>query len=228
MKKIYFTLIWSCLAAVLFAQKPITLKWQMVDEQLNPVFGVAVIKKGFSGGVDANRAGEFSIEVTPGKDTMVILCLGYEPLEIPITADTPKKWIEVLANKPFTLDEFLIVGRIPEKEFICGLTGELIVTEIHCQFPSNEQEVSSESINPMILEKLFNTKIFPVPTSSSIFIRQKSTLGMVDLYNLNGQKLQSFNFEEQLNASIDLSAYPAGTYFLRSNQGWVEKVVLQK
>ncbi len=42
------------------------------------------------------------------------------------------------------------------------------------------------------------------------------------------QKLQSFNFGEQLNTSIDLSAFPAGTYFLRSNQGWVEKVVLQK
>lgn len=228
MKKIYFTLIWSCLAAVLFAQKPFTLKWQMVDEKLNPVSEVAVIKKGFSGGVDANRSGEFSIDVVPGKDTMIILCLGYEPIEVPISNDTPKKWIEVLENKAFTLDEILIVGRVPEKEFLCGLTGGVIVSEIHCQFPSHEQEASSGSINPMILEKLFNTKIFPVPTSGSIFIRQNSTLGMVDLYNLNGQKLQSFNFGEQLNASIDLSAYPAGTYLLHSTQGWVEKVVLQK
>ncbi len=226
MKKIYFTLIWSCLAAVLFAQKPFTLKWQMVDEKLNPVSEVAVVKKGISGGVDANKLGEFSIDVVPGRDTMIILCLGYEPLEIPITADTPKKWIEVLANKPYTLDEILIVGHFHQSETVDQVYIQTIRYDCPMSFPKNEFIL--DSIIPFGLDGSLAIKIFPTPTNNSVFLRQQSALGMVDLYNLNGQKLQSFNFGEQLNASIDLSSLPAGTYFLRSNQGWVEKVVLQK
>ena len=214
MKKIYFTLIGSCLAATLFAQKPFTLKWKIVDEQLNPVSSVAVVKKGFSGGVDANRSGEFSIEVVPGKDTMVILSLGREPLMIPITEETPKNWIEVMNSKIFTLEEIVIYETKPERYQIDYVCHDCIDDE-----PKKENLI--QKIQPKI-------KISPNPSKNLIFIQHKTYIGKLDLFNLEGQKLQSFNFGEQLNASIDLSAFPASTYFLRSDKGWVEKVILQK
>jgi hypothetical protein len=70
--------------------------------------------------------------------------------------------------------------------------------------------------------------VFPIPTSQTIFVQQETSLGQIDMYNLAGQKLQSFNFNDQLNASINLGAWPSGTYFLRSSKGWIEKVILQK
>lgn len=214
MKKFYFTLIASCLTAALFAQKPSTLKWKIVDEQLNPISPVTVVKKGFSGGVDANRSGEFSIEVVPGKDTMVILSLGREPLMIAITEETPKNWIEVMNSKIFTLEEIVIYETKPERYQIDYVCHDCIDDE-----PKKENLI--QKIQPKI-------NISPNPSKNFIFIQHKTNIGKLELFNLEGKKLQSFNFGEQLNASIDLSAFPAGTYFLRSNQGWVEKVVLQK
>lgn len=214
MKKIYFTLVVGCLAAALFAQKPFTLKWQIVDEQLNPVSEVAVVKKGGAGGVDANRAGEFSMDVVPGKDTMIILSLGREPLVIPITKETPKNWIEVMNGKIFTLEEIVIYETKPERyqiDYVCH----------DCIDNNPKKENLIQKNQPKI-------KISPNPSKNFIFIHHKTSIGKLELFNLEGKKLRNFNFGEQLNASIDLSAFPAGTYFLRSNQGWVEKVVLQK
>lgn len=208
-----FLLFLSGMFAVM-AQEPVTLKWKIVDEQLNPVSSVAVLKKGFSGGVDANRAGEFSIEVTPGKDTIVVLSLGREPLTIPITEETPKNWIEVMNSKIFTLEEIVIYETKPERYQIDYVCHDCIDDE-----PKKENLIQKSQ--PKI-------RISPNPSKNLIFIQHKTYIGKLDFFNLEGQKLQSFNFGEQLNASIDLSAYPAGTYFLRSNQGWVEKVVLQK
>lgn len=216
MKKIYFTLIWSCLAVVLFAQKTITLKWKIVDENLNPIKEVAVVKKGFSGGVDANRAGEFSIKVTPGKDTIVILSLGREPLTIPITGDTPENWIEVMSSKIFNLEGIVIYGVKIKTDYHC-----IDCNGIDCNDCIDSEGVLIHKVQPKI-------RISPNPSKDLIFIQHKSYIGNLELFSLDGKKLQSFNFAEQLNASIDLSTYPAGTYFLRSNRGWVEKVVLQK
>lgn len=227
MKKIYFILLFYAMMSDLNAQQTFTLNWKIVDENLNPIPWISVVKKGNSGGVDGNRFGEFSISVQANKDTIIILSLGHQALEVPISKDTPKKWIEVLEGKSFTLPEMVISGRyysVDTTKRCCFC--KPIVSEIHCFFPSKEdQQITKES--ELSISKP-SVQIFPIPTNNFVFLSQKSALGTVDLYNLNGQKLQSFNFGEQLNASIDLSAYTVGTYFLRSNLGWVEKVVLQK
>ncbi len=196
---------------VVKAQEPITLKWKLVDENLQPLSYATVMKNDTSLWVFSDDQGNFAIKVVPEKDTLIISYLAFERLKIPISSVTPKESTQVMIKAEIDL---CYEGVIFQREQINGsLENETL----------NDAQPLGTSINSKA-----QTRVSPNPTPNLIFLQQNSALGMVELYNLSRQKLQSFNFGEQLNASIDLSALPAGTYFLRSNQGWVEKVILQK
>lgn len=192
----------------LMAQGPVTLKWKLVDENYQAISNAVVIKNDASLFVLSDEQGRFTIEVTPGKDTLLIQYIGREGLIVPISSATPKEWTEVMIEA----ETFLCFGGFFRKE----QANEILQNETRNDLLPAENQIISQA------------RVSPNPTPDLVFLQQNSALGMVELYNLSRQKLQSFNFGEQLNASIDLSTYPAGTYFLRSNQGWVEKVVLQK
>lgn len=202
-----FLLFLSGMFAVM-AQEPVTLKWKLVDENLQPLSYAIVMKNDTSLWVFSDDQGNFAIEVTPGKDTLLIQYIGLEGLIVPISSATPKEWTEVMLEGEI----FICLGGFYREE----QPSKIQENEIGNDVLSAENQTSSQA------------RVSPNPTPNLVFLQQNSALGMVDLYNLSRQKLQSFNFGEQLNASIDLGVYPAGTYFLRSNQGWVEKVVLQK
>jgi hypothetical protein len=220
MKRLYFLGLISLWGITLTGQ--VSLNWQVTDDQNQPLKGVSVWKKGTYEGVTTDENGRFSITVNPGKDILELSYLGYENVSIKTRLGMKLNGNEMMFPISYNLDEITITS-------IFVKTG---VSRIICYWPLNEgingvkvsNELSQQSlpgIRPL-------TKIFPIPTQSSVYIQQETPLDQIDLYNLNGQKLQSFNFSDQLNASIDLSAWPAGTYFLRSSVGWVEKVILQK
>jgi hypothetical protein len=196
---------------VLVAQEPVTLKWKLVDENYQALPNAIVIKNDASLFALSDEQGRFTIEVTPGKDTLLIQYIGLEGLIVPISSMTPKEWTEVMVEA----ETFLCVegGFYPRGQ----INGNL----------ENEALIEDQSLGTPINSKA-QTRVSPNPTPNLVFLQQNSALGTIELYNLSRQKLQNFNFGEQLNASIDLSIFPAGTYFLRSNQGWLEKVVLQK
>lgn len=193
----------------LMAQEPVRLKWKLVDENYQPVSYATIVKNDFSLFALSDEQGSFTIEVVPGRDTLFIQCIGLEGLTIPISSATTKEWTEVM---------------VKAETFLC-LGGVFYRKEQLNEIPENEIR---NNVLPAENQTRSSPRISPNPTPSLVFLQQNTALGLVELYNLSRQKLQSFNFGEQLNASIDLSSYPAGTYFLRSNQGWVEKVVLQK
>ncbi len=193
------------------AQEPVTLKWKLVDENLQPLSYAIVMKNDTSLWVLSDDQGNFAIEVVPEKDTLIISYIACESLKIPISSATPKEWTEVMIEGEIFL---CYEGVIFQREQINGNL-------------ENEALIDTQSLGTPINSKV-QTRVSPNPTPNLVFLQQNSALRTIELYNLSRQKLQSFNFGEQLNASIDLSTYPAGTYFLRSNQGWVEKVVLQK
>ena len=183
--------------------------WKLVDENYQVLPNAVVIKNDASLFVLSDEQGRFTIEVTPGKDTLLIQYIGLEGLTVPISSATPKEWTEVMV----------------EAEIIICYGGAFYRAEQPSKILENEIR---NDVLPAEKQTSSQARVSPNPTPNLVFLQQNSALGMVELYNLSRQKLQSFNFGEQLNASIDLSAYPAGTYFLRSNQGWVEKLVLQK
>jgi hypothetical protein len=214
MKKIYFLLIASIWGFTLLGQASITLQWQVTNEQNEPLVGVSVWKKQTSEGTQTDENGMFSIDVIPGRDELEISYLGYETSKIAVRKGMKEKGVEILIPAEYDLPTVTILaynrwcGRC-----CCGC----VVSKIRVLDTIPVFNISQPKI-----------RIYPIPTTAAVFLQQETPLGNLDLYNLNGQKLQSFNFNDQLNASINLGDWPSGTYFIRSSKGWVEKVILQK
>ena len=211
MKKIYFLGLISLWGLTLAGQ--VTLNWQITDEQNRPLTGVSVWRQQTTDGTVTDENGRFSIGVVPGVDVLEISYLGFERSVIKILAGVKVNQTEVLFPVQYDLPEVSIVAsRITRRWWVDHIIGKTV-------------KIDSVSLEEYAMPKV---RVFPIPTRNTIHIQEETTLGQIDLYSLSGQKLKSFNFNEQLNASIDLSAWPAGTYLLRSSTGWVEKVILQK
>lgn len=213
MKKLYFLGLISLWGITLAGQ--VTLNWQVVDEQNRPLVGVSVWRQNTAEGTITDENGRFSISVVPGADVLEMSYLGFERRVIEIRKGVKLKQTEILLPVQYDLPEVLIVAPDYGRR-CCG-----------CYDRHGHTILKLDSI---ILEEFIMPKVrvYPIPTQHQIFLQQETPLGQVGLYNLSGQKLQSFNFNDQLNASIDLGSLPSGTYFLRSSKGWTEKVILQR
>lgn len=213
MKKLYFLGLISLWGITLAGQ--VTLNWQVTDEQNRPLVGVSVWRQHTVEGTITDENGRFSLSVVPGMDVLEMSYLGFERRQIKIQPDVKENSTELLFAVEYDLPEVSIVAH-GWKE-VCGCTS--------CRFRHITFNLDSIRLEKFIAPKV---RIYPIPTQHQIFLQQETPLGQVDLYNLSGQKLQSFNFNDQLNASIDLESLPSGTYFLRSSKGWTEKVILQR
>jgi hypothetical protein len=226
MKKLHIILFFFFLTTLAWAQKPMRLNWQVVDEHLEPVQGITIVPKHvyfflhqdyFDSGTDGDENGRFTLDVMPGKDTIILRRLGMKTVEIPITQETPSQRIVIMKPKPLELEEVVVKAYrldLYTSRRCCGCTIRLL------------DSFKYDTINHKEVNK--KTKIYPNPTSDFIFLQDQTSLGIVDVYALSGQQLERFNFTNQLNAQIDLSLWPAGTYVLRSSAGWTELAVLQK
>jgi CarboxypepD_reg-like domain/Secretion system C-terminal sorting domain len=214
MKKLYFLLIASIWGITLLGQASITLQWQVTNEQNEPLVGVSVWKKQTSEGTTTDKNGMFWIDVVPGRDELEISYLGFETSKIVISKEMKAKGVEILIPAEYNLPEVTILAYNGWRRCCCFGVAVSKITGL-------DTIPAFNIFQPKI-------RIYPTPTKASVFLQQETPLGNLDLYNLNGQKLQSFNFNDQLNASINLGAWPSGTYFLRSSKGWMEKVILQK
>jgi len=216
MKKLYFLLIASIWGITLLGQASITLQWQVTNEQNEPLVGVSVWKKQTYEGTVTDQNGRFSMEVVPGKDELEISYLGFETSKIAVRKGMKAKGVEILIPAEYNLPEVTILAYDGWCRRGCCLC-----------YAVRTIRRGLDTI-PIFNVSQPKIRIYPIPTTAAVFLQQETPLGNLDLYNLNGQKLQSFNFSDQLNASINLGAWPSGTYFIRSSKGWVEKVILQK
>ncbi|AEE49421.1 T9SS type A sorting domain-containing protein [Haliscomenobacter hydrossis] len=217
MKKTYLLLIASIWGCSLFGQETITLHWQITNDRNEPLAGVSIWKKQTTEGTTTDENGMFSIGVVEGRDELEISYLGFQNSSIPIRKGMKIKGTEILLPVDYDLPEVIITAY--GRKRICGRPA--------CQFGYIMPITKIDSVVNVNYESP-KVRLFPTPTNHTVFLQQEISLGQIDLYNLSGQKLQSFSFSDQLNASINLSALPSGTYLLRSSNGWVEKVILQK
>lgn len=215
MKKLYFLLIALIWGFTLLGQASITLQWQVTNENNEPLVGVSVWKKQTSVGTTTDENGMFSIDVVPGRDELEFSYLGYETSKIAVREGMKAKGVEILIPAEYNLPEVTILAYNGWQHRFCCLCYAV-------------RTIRGLDTMPVFNISQPNIRIYPTPTKASVFLQQETPLGNLDLYNLSGQKLQSFNFNDQLNASINLGVWPSGTYFLRSSKGWVEKVILQK
>lgn len=65
----------------------------------------------------------------------------------------------------------------------------------------------------------FEFSVFPNPTNGSLEVQAKPGLYDFSIYNSLGLQLQQWQNQLTGNLSIDLSAYPAGMYFINIRQG---------
>jgi len=212
MKKMYFLGLISLWGITLAGQ--VTLNWQVTDEENRPLVGVSVWKQQTTDGTVTDENGRFSLSVIPGTDVLEFSYLGFERSVVKIQKGVKVNATEVLFTTEYELPQVSITAH-----------GWLRCCGCWCGVSVRSIKLDSIVIRDLVAPKV---RVYPIPAQRQIYLQQETPLGQIDLYNLSGQKLQSFNFNDQLNASIDLSSQPSGTYFLRSSKGWTEKVILQK
>lgn len=226
MKLLYTTILACMLAGALTAQNKITLNWIMTDEQYAPIPEAYVYTEYGSRGRYSDEQGRISLEVKIGGE-LVIGRMGYETKKIRINENTQVDSIFVLNVVPILLPEISISvynGHIDIISCPClfGSCDTIKQSSYFSLLPPDSNKIESYKLN-----SVYKIHSYPNPTNSFLTLQSEKPLGQVDLFNLNGQKLKTYNFQQQLQTEIDLSGQPKGTYVLRSSEGWVERVLKQ-
>jgi co-chaperonin GroES (HSP10) len=223
MKLLYTTILACMLAGALTAQNTITLNWIVTDEDYEPIDGVHVYMKYVGRGTISDDQGRISLDVKIG-DEIILSRQGFETA-FKVDKSTQKDSILILAIEPILLPEILISAYSTNWR-----------TNIHCDCYYDQETTSLSPVKKqaLVAPKLVgalvsstNIHSYPNPTNSFLNLQSEKPLGQIDLFNLSGQKLKTYNFQQQFQAEIDLSGQPKGTYVLRSSEGWVERVLKQ-
>ena len=104
-----------------------------------------------------------------------------------------------------------------EQTFSPSINGNYAVriTQNGCTEVSNCYNVTVSSINNI---EAGNINIYPNPTNGRLIIENgQSKIGEVIIYDMNGKKLSTFNFQLS-TLEIDLSDYANGIYFIEVNK----------
>ena len=83
------------------------------------------------------------------------------------------------------------------------------------QAPTFNANNQSLSVDEVVFDN--NTiAVFPNPSSGSVNILSAKTLGVIEIYNLMGQKILTQN-ESSNQVNINVAHLPSGTYLLKNN-----------
>ena len=100
--------------------KKVTVRGVVIDENSQPVPGVAVLVKGkpSEGGTMTDHNGEFSLAV-PADAVVQFSCIGYKPEERPVAQTTD--WLVTLVEESVALEGTVVVGYgVQRKESVVG------------------------------------------------------------------------------------------------------------
>lgn len=100
--------------------KKVTVRGVVIDENSQPVPGVAVLVKGkpSEGGTMTDQNGEFSLAV-PADAVVQFSCIGYKPEERPVAQATD--WLVTLVEESVALEGTVVVGYgVQRKESVVG------------------------------------------------------------------------------------------------------------
>ena len=81
------------------------------------------------------------------------------------------------------------------------------------------------SIDEPVEHSMAEIRVYPNPTTSLVNI-ESTGLSRVELYDLEGRRLQDYTTRDDQHIMIDLSSYASGSYYLRIHN--VDGVTIQK
>ena len=94
--------------------KAIDITGRVVNEKGEPVSGASIVIKGTSTGASSDASGNFSLQTSQARVTLVISSVGYETKEITVTGTAPVNI--VLSPKETTAEEIVVIGYGTQKK----------------------------------------------------------------------------------------------------------------
>ncbi|MBX3241463.1 MAG: TonB-dependent receptor [Chitinophagaceae bacterium] len=101
----------------------IDISGKVVNDRGEPVSGASIIVKGTNTGTSSDASGNFKLQVSQNKVTLVISSVGFETKEITVTGNDPVN--VVLTTKDDTAEEIIVIGYGTQKKV--DVTGAISV-----------------------------------------------------------------------------------------------------
>ncbi|MFT3747838.1 MAG: TonB-dependent receptor [Agriterribacter sp.] len=94
--------------------KAIDITGRIVNDKGEPVSGASVVIKGANTGVSSDASGNFRLQTSQSRVTLVISSVGYETKEVAVTGSSPVNI--VLSSKETTAEEIVVIGYGTQKK----------------------------------------------------------------------------------------------------------------
>ena len=204
-------LLFFIMSFTAFAQETL-ITGIITNEKEEALPGATIYIKQKSFGTGADIDGNFVLKnVQPG-DTLVFSYVGYAKQQVVFREE--KDYKIRLKGGGLDLPEVIVTFN----KYITS--GELI----YCPQLLVEQNLRKmRDLRVMQEHDLpeFPFFIFPNPTNGAFTVTHEAPLNTLSITNANGQILKTFTDLNENQASLDISAYPSGTYFVirRDSQG---------
>ena len=125
LKSLVLSVMAICLSFSISAQNR-TLSGRVLDENSEPLMGVAVLVQGTTHGVVTDAGGRFTLTVPSGEVDLTVTSLGYVSKNVKVTSELSKLDI-VLQEDRMSLEETVVVGYGTQKKV--NLTGAVTALE---------------------------------------------------------------------------------------------------
>lgn len=89
----------------------------------------------------------------------------------------------------------------------------------------NGEEIEEVKINELNNSTML---IYPNPSENMITIESEKAVGTVFLYNILGENVMRYNFEQQKTGKIDISSFENGVYFLKDLNNNINSKIVKK
>lgn len=185
-----------------------TLLTGIITNQNNePLIGANIYLKQKSFGTAADADGNFVLEnVQPG-DTLIFTSIGYETRKIAVDAEVETDYKIVLKEAAFQLSEVVVVADNKN-------TRSSLISCPSMMIPQDLLKIRELPGLPEHSIPTFHFSTFPNPTTGALTVIHEAPLNTLAIANANGQILKTFTDLNEKQANLDISAFPAGTYFL--------------
>lgn len=206
-----------------------TVSGTVMDESQNPLIGASVLLQGTTEGALTNNAGEFTLTVTPGNDTLVVSYLGFVTQKV-ATAGQSNLNI-ALAESVSALDEVVVVAYgTQRKETVTGAVAGVKGVDL-VQSPAANLSNSLAGRIPGLV--VINTSGEPGQDDPRITIRGTNTLGnsspliVIDgvpdrdggIGRLNPQDIESISVLKDASAAIYGARAANGAILVTTKRG---------
>jgi len=205
---------------VLAQQRRITGTIQ--DQRKAPIAGATVTLKGSATATQTDAAGNFTISIPNGKNTLVVSYVGSETQEVEVT--NQNQVTVTLKSASSTLNDVVVVGYTTQRKQ--DLTGAVAVVEMTPAVKNNTSGNTAQALQGRVAGLYIEKDGSPNGATGRILIRGANTLGNNDpLYVIDGipttrpEVFQNINPANIASVQVLKDASAASIYGSRASNG---------